>query len=615
MKNHVNILLIFFIVLFSTIKTVAYNYTDTTYIITKPITNSIDFNKFVTVYKSEIDNNLDSLLYKIQTGEITKTNNSSARGFSEDYFWIFFKLKNEAENDIDFILKNATPNLDSVYLFSLNSDNEIDTLFKTGKKLEFKERTIQSSQIYFPLILEKNSKSRLYILKVSRIKNTVVFPLSLENTKDFYSSLNTKRIIHFVYFSLLFVIIFISIIMGVLIKQKVLVYYGFYILTLGLFFLTYKAYATEFIYPSYPILEEYTSILKLFILIGIILFFSSFLNLHKHNKALKRFYDILIILDLLILVMFIIDYSDTKLIGYKIFYYLSIFTLISFPYTLYKIYKKDKASVIIFTAALFFVVLGTLTAMLVGLGVLPGWILNYDTMLIGSFFEVVIFTVSIIYKIYTHETDRRILLLKDIAIQKEMLEAYQTGSKKKNSKITNELDTKVTEKLDNIKALIKNETDKKIITKQISEVYEDVRIISHKLSHQTLKIVGLESSLKSLVNDISKNANTKISINFIDFIDLFDKKGLYIYNVIQEAIENAITHSKCSEIVIEVIGHDDETNFTIDDDGIGFEINKLESKTNILNMQTRIELIGGTFEISSFPDKGTNIFFSISKTN
>ena len=583
---------------------------DSIYVLDKEITESVVFNNYTTVYKSETNYSFNEILNKIQIGEIKKTDNSASQGFTKNYFWILFKFKNITDKNIQFILKNSTPNIDSVLLMVVNN-NSVDTLFVTGKRIEFNKRTIKSNQIYFPFNIKAHYESKVYILKLSRIGDTVVFPLSLENNDDYFISISNKRLFHFIYFSILFVLIFISIVLGILIKQRVLIMYGLYAFTLGLYFFSYKAYTVEFIFPVFPSIKEYSSMLKPFILVAFTQFLITFLELKKYNKWLYIYYNILTITSLLIIATLSINYSATKLYMFIAFYYVSIFTLVSTPVSLFIVYKKNKAAVITFIIALVPIMLGTLTAMLIGLGKFPGWLLKYDLMMIGSAIEITIFAIAIVYRINKMEVNRLNLLLKNAAVQKEMLNAYQTGSKNKNLKISNELDTKLTEKLEDIQKMLKDDTDKTIIKEHISDVYEDVRTISHKLSHQTLKISGLQSSLKSFVYEQNKLTDTNITISFIDFTDLFDKKGLYIYNVIQEAVENALAHSKSTEITIEIIGHEDETIYTIDDNGIGFDINSLKTKTNILNMQTRVELIGGVFEISSYIGKGTNIFFSV----
>ena len=608
LKNIISIIIFVFIA----INSFAINniYIDTVFVFNKKIDKSILFNDYTTVYKSEVNHNINDLLEKIKSEEIRKTTNNAARGFTKDYYWIFFKFKNATHKNLEFILDNFTPNIDSVFLMAINH-NTIDTIFVSGKKIAFNKRSIKSNQIYFPFKLKAKSESLLYVLKIAKIGDSLAFPLGLENKSYYFNSIKNKRLFHFIYFSVLFVIIFISLSYGLITKQNILVAYGTYALSLGLYFFSYKAYTIEYLDPNNNFILKYNSLFQVFIYIAFLFFIIVFLELKIHNKKLYNLYRNLIFLGFFVSILFLINNSLLEVYVFKFFYYLSILTLFSVPITLSKIYKKNKLAVITLIIVLVPIIFGTLTTMLVGLGFFPGSLLKYDLMLTGSFIEMGFIAFAIIYKIYIRDNNRRKLLLKELEVQKELLEAYKTGSENKNSKISNELNTKVSEQLEYIEQLIKKKANKEIITKHINDVYENIRQLSHKLSHQTLKIIGLENSLKQLVTKKRQGTDITIFINFIDFKDLFDKKGLYIYNVIEEALENAITHSQCSEVLIEIIGHNDETIFTIDDDGIGFEIDKLKSKINILNMQTRINLIGGFFEISSYPNKGTHIFFSV----
>ena len=587
-------------------------YVDTVYNINSEIKENVSFNKYITVYKSKKNYNLTDVLSKTKSGELKKTTNKGSRGFNTYYYWIFFKINNTSKTKIDLILKNGSPNIDKAILFSVKNEF-IDTLHKTGTSIKFSERTIQSNLIYFPIALPPNLESNLYVLKIEKLNKSLSFPLYIENPISFEKAKNFNRTFHFIYFSILIVIIFISLIFGIITKQKELISYGLYILSLGVFFFQYKAYAIEFLYPNYPIINTYLDGIKVVILITFTYFTIIFLNLKKHLKKAVIVFKVIILLSVLLLILITFNIEGTKVYSFKAFYYLGILLLLSFPYLLFKVYSKNKLAVSIFTIALGFIILGTLTTMLVGLGYLPGVLLNYDLMILGSFIEVLIFAFAIIYKFTKLEKTRHNLLLSEAKTQQELLKAYLTGSKKSNASIVSELNSDVKLKLDNIKTMVGNndESNTEKINKSISEVYEDIRRISHKLSHQTLKFTGLKQSIIDLVFEFNKSSKANISINVIDFDDLFNKDGILIYRVINEALANAVIHSKCKNINIEIIGHEDETIYTIDDDGIGFITTKLTNKNNLLNMQSRIELLGGFFEISSNLGTGTNIFFSI----
>ena len=88
-------------------------------------------------------------------------------------------------------------------------------------------------------------------------------------------------------------------------------------------------------------------------------------------------------------------------------------------------------------------------------------------------------------------------------------------------------------------------------------------------------------------------------------------EGVNIHRVIQEAIHNSLKHSSSKNIEVKVEKFLEHLKFTISDDGQGFDITTVEKGNGFLNMQKRIQEIGGKFEIESFLNQGTKISFVI----
>lgn len=88
-------------------------------------------------------------------------------------------------------------------------------------------------------------------------------------------------------------------------------------------------------------------------------------------------------------------------------------------------------------------------------------------------------------------------------------------------------------------------------------------------------------------------------------------EGINIYRTIQEALNNAIKYADATEISIHVNAANERVNILISDNGKGFDRDAIELGNGILNMQKRIEDIGGTFVIHSEQLKGTQITISL----
>lgn len=120
-------------------------------------------------------------------------------------------------------------------------------------------------------------------------------------------------------------------------------------------------------------------------------------------------------------------------------------------------------------------------------------------------------------------------------------------------------------------------------------------------------------------NYIEKAKEAKDQISFSFAIDpvlktqkLTSIQGMNIYRTIQEAVNNAIKYANASVISINAKKSHDQTKITIQDNGIGFDLAKIEKGNGLQNMQKRIEEIGGEFHLSS-SDEGTRIEILLKK--
>lgn len=84
----------------------------------------------------------------------------------------------------------------------------------------------------------------------------------------------------------------------------------------------------------------------------------------------------------------------------------------------------------------------------------------------------------------------------------------------------------------------------------------------------------------------------------------------------KEALHNAIKHGEATEIELEVIAQDGLIQLVIADNGCGFDPASNGARGNGLkNMRQRLERIGGKFEITSQPGRGTRVALSFRLTS
>ena len=84
----------------------------------------------------------------------------------------------------------------------------------------------------------------------------------------------------------------------------------------------------------------------------------------------------------------------------------------------------------------------------------------------------------------------------------------------------------------------------------------------------------------------------------------------------KEAINNAAKHSGASELILRIHRHTGGLRLVVEDNGKGFELSLTDPGRNGLsNMAQRMEEAGGRLDVSTAPDRGCRIEFSLPHTH
>ena len=85
-----------------------------------------------------------------------------------------------------------------------------------------------------------------------------------------------------------------------------------------------------------------------------------------------------------------------------------------------------------------------------------------------------------------------------------------------------------------------------------------------------------------------------------------------LFLVFQEALTNVVRHSQANEVRFGVRVEDGELRFAVADNGRGFAPDERTTDMNgITNMRTRLEALGGRFELDTATDRGTTLRFAV----
>lgn len=149
-------------------------------------------------------------------------------------------------------------------------------------------------------------------------------------------------------------------------------------------------------------------------------------------------------------------------------------------------------------------------------------------------------------------------------------------------------------------------------------ILDSVHKIIFNLRPSVLDDLGLLSALRWYAQNRLDQVGIKARIEVSgEEKELPPQIEIAVFRVAQEAITNIVKHSQAHNVLINVEYQEKSIVIEIEDDGRGFELEKMTSPTpegqgmGLMGMRERVELLGGSFEIESYPDQGTQIAVKI----
>jgi len=160
------------------------------------------------------------------------------------------------------------------------------------------------------------------------------------------------------------------------------------------------------------------------------------------------------------------------------------------------------------------------------------------------------------------------------------------------------------------------------LKKSLRDTIKDIRKIIYNLRPMSFDDLGFVPTIQQYIKNFQDE--TDIEVDFIILSKQWteDKvKNLSIFRVIQEALNNIRKHANASLVKLRIEMTKDYTSMSIIDNGVGFNMedidlkDKSESGFGLMNMEERVKLLNGTFEIKSSTNNGTKIFVHIPHDN
>lgn len=158
------------------------------------------------------------------------------------------------------------------------------------------------------------------------------------------------------------------------------------------------------------------------------------------------------------------------------------------------------------------------------------------------------------------------------------------------------------------------EDSAKSLMRMLDETAKEVRRTTHNLMPDSLYRYGFVKALEKYLDRIREGNKLEIQLQIPDIIFLDNRSfELALYRIFQELLQNIIRHAEARQVFIQIYQEKDLLSIMVEDDGIGYTIDKEHGGIGLNNIRNRVHSFDGIIDIQSAPGKGTLVHMEFNR--
>ena len=365
--------------------------------------------------ENEIFNDIDTLIYEDNTAmlsfdDILKIKNFNpytnriSEGYSNSAFWLKFEVKNQTSKDLDYFIKFTEVFQDKIDCYIVSNDGSFSKQ-QAGVGYFIKNQNNTITKPAFSLNLNANESKQVYIRITSKYPNFTSFHLLKKDSLAVFSK--KYDMIYTFFFGAIITLMLYNLTIYFYTRQTAYIYYVFF----GFFFASWQLMMSGF-----PPLSSFNSTDSFYLTATFIPLFLAFLTLFSRAilNTQKFFIKMDAILKLLATTYFLLTISSIFSINTSIFI-MNAITVFTLPFLLFVALKSyligNKAAIFVVFAQVSFLTFSTLFS-LSALGYFEYTFINRYGILLGSFIEMILFSLALAYQIRLLEKEKLFIISK-----------------------------------------------------------------------------------------------------------------------------------------------------------------------------------------------------------
>ncbi len=586
------------------------------------------------LYKDSLKNiTPQQALELFKQGRFTKTTTDEVNiGFTRSLFWLVY------QNDAD-----VPPNSLLIYIghhhinrihFYYATDNSLQQQWLTGDYFPFAQRPVNTTGFYFPI-----NKKGIYLAQIDKTNESLQLSFKVISHTNALAGESNNKVIMALFTGMILLLIIFGIYLFLISRERVYIYYIFYIASGWLWVLSNAGYGFQYLWPNLPwFASKARPVFALAPLLFSMLFLIQFIGSIKNKKV----YLAVKIMNVLLTasIISILSFSEEGYQNKWWMYIQYIIPLVSLLYVFLTLGVLVTATLRGNKLALFYLV-AVLTLLFTAIlqvsfsfGSLNGFgdFFSNFGLSIGYIMEAIILTAGLVYRFNQYRVDKEKILIEMNERQQANTRIMMEVQEAERSQVANQLHDVAGSLLSaaklNLSSLLEkdwayNEQTNFHLQKTeeaVSLVSDMVRNLSHALSPVMLEKVGLKTSLEKVIAIANASGKIKIQLLVMGFEKYNPFHNNYytaLYGIIYELLNNIVKHSGAKNVLLQLAENEHCFSLIAEDDGIGIAPGEIEKKQSfgITAIQSKVAYFRGSIAIDNIQPNGLLITIEIPFTH
>ncbi len=176
-------------------------------------------------------------------------NQSSNFGFTQAVYWVKLTLENSEQRDLSVIIRQDYPLIDYLEFWSQTENNQWQST-KTGDRLEYQSRPLETRDFVFPVTLPASSSQTFYFR--FQTSGSMNIGLWVSEQREFLGRLANEQLLYGIYYGGFLVLVIYNLFLFMAVRDKAYVFYMVYAISYGIYFSVHNGFAFQYLWPDSP---------------------------------------------------------------------------------------------------------------------------------------------------------------------------------------------------------------------------------------------------------------------------------------------------------------------------------------------------------------------------